>query len=412
MATTTPPTSPKRHEYDTIKRTRFFNAFDSKENGQGVGSIAKLPDIDIPPSTARLWLKQRDILGDAAFRSQRKTSSRLGRKSKVSESDVDRLLNQEDPIHELHYEKQRLLLPGLPSQRTLRRHTAARGARRFKKPFMTEVSGINKQKRVKYGQEHQDKNITGYWQWIWWTDEVHFQSIKLQNAIEYELRLPGQEGRHQNPHKSTGLDVTLHVSAGVSYDHKGPLIFYKDPQEPSEKVRKAAPPRRSKYDTDQSWQERKKLWDDQQPREPPVPKGNCMTQAFYAKEILPRHIKEIKMLEARHKHRYYLQEDGDPSHGNRSQNNPCQRLKRDSDLLIHTHPPQSPDLNPIEACWNILKQRLRGRQWKTMAEFKADILAEWDKITLTQIRRRIKEMPNRCRKVQASNGERISSSLW
>jgi hypothetical protein len=137
-----------------------------------------------------------------------------------------------------------------------------------------------------------------------------------------------------------------------------------------------------------------------------------MTQAFYAKEILPRHIKEIKMLEARHKHRYYLQEDGDPSHGNRSQNNPCQRLKRDSDLLIHTHPPQSPDLNPIEACWNILKQRLRGRQWKTMAEFKADILAEWDKITLTQIRRRIKEMPNRCRKVQASNGERISSSLW
>jgi hypothetical protein len=223
--------------------------------------------------------------------------------------------------------------------------------------------------------------------------------------------MPGQE-RQSTVHRETGLDVTLHATAGVCYNHKGPLIFYKDPQEPSEKHRKPNPPRKSKYETQDQFQARLKVWQDTLPKENPTPKGNCMTQAFYAQEILPKHIDRIKMLEARHNHRYWLQEDGDPSHGKRSQNNLPQRLKSDADLLIWTHPPQSPDLNPIEACWGILKQRLRGRKWLTVAEFKADILAEWDKITLGQITRRIREMPQRCRQVQESQGERIKSGLW
>jgi hypothetical protein len=74
-----------------------------------------------------------------------------------------------------------------------------------------------------------------------------------------------------------------------------------------------------------------------------------MTQKFYAEKILPQYIKQIKVLEAHYKRQFWLQEDGDPSHGNRSTNNPCAQLKRDADLWILIHPPQSPDLNPIEA---------------------------------------------------------------
>ncbi|KAF1991727.1 hypothetical protein K402DRAFT_389109 [Aulographum hederae CBS 113979] len=223
--------------------------------------------------------------------------------------------------------------------------------------------------------------------------------------------MEGQE-RQVNVHKESGLNVTLHVAAGVSYDHKGPLIFYKDPKEPSEKVRKPPPPRKTMYETPEAFADRVKVYKDSQPREEPIPKGNCMTQVFYTENILPLHIREIEMLEARYKHRFRLQEDGDSSHGNRSKNNPAARLKCAADLLIHIHPAQSPDLNPIEACWMILKKRLRGRKWSTVAQFKADILAEWDKITIAQIRRRIREMPDRCLKVQASGGERIKSTLW
>ncbi|KAF1980651.1 hypothetical protein K402DRAFT_426060 [Aulographum hederae CBS 113979] len=58
-----------------------------------------------------------------------------------------------------------------------------------------------------------------------------------------------------------------------------------------------------------------------------------MSQEFYARKILPKHIKEIKALEEHYHRRFRFQEDGDPSH----------------DLLVLVHPAQSPDLNPIEA---------------------------------------------------------------
>ena len=137
-----------------------------------------------------------------------------------------------------------------------------------------------------------------------------------------------------------------------------------------------------------------------------------MSQEFYAREVLPRHIKEIKTLEERLQRQIYLQEDGDPSHGNKSTNNPCFRLKRAAGLLILVHPAQSPDLNPIEAIWMIIKQRLRGGRWSTVAEFKAAIQREWDRITLEDIRKRIREMPWRCKKVVELEGKRVRSSVW
>ncbi|KAF2421046.1 hypothetical protein EJ08DRAFT_653615, partial [Tothia fuscella] len=74
-----------------------------------------------------------------------------------------------------------------------------------------------------------------------------------------------------------------------------------------------------------------------------------ITQKFYAEEILLKHIDEIKLLEERYSHRFQLQEDSDPSYGNRLKNNLPAKLKRDSDLLLVFHLLQSPDLNPIEA---------------------------------------------------------------
>jgi phage antirepressor YoqD-like protein len=93
MAPTTPPKNTQHFEHDTIKRARVFDAFDSKENTTSVREIARLPQINITPSTARTWLKKREILGDQAIRRTRKTSSRLGRKPKVSASDLQYLTN-------------------------------------------------------------------------------------------------------------------------------------------------------------------------------------------------------------------------------------------------------------------------------------------------------------------------------
>jgi hypothetical protein len=265
--------------------------------------------------------------------------------------------------------------------------------------------------RVDYGTDHDKKTLTGFWQYVWFTDEVHLQSAKLQNKAEYELRYPGQE-RHLKETKSSGLDVIVHCAAGISYNHKERLIFYKDPKEPTEKAYRPRKPRKTMYQSEEQYQKQVKAWEAAQLAAEVIPKRNAISQDFYAREILPQHIEEIKALEERYHHRFYLQEDNDPSHGNKSSNNPSAHLKHEADLLILTHPAQSPDLNPIKACWQIVKQRLRGRTWRTVAEFKEAIQQEWDNVTIAQIRRRIREMPWRCKRVQELQGERIRSSLW
>ena len=189
-------------------------------------------------------------------------------------------------------------------------------------------------------------------------------------------------------------------------------MFYKDPQEPSEKKKLPRKPRRTMYQTDTEYQQVVQDWEQSRVPVNIIPKGNSMSQEFYAREILPQYIQEIKALEERYHHRFWLQEDGDPSHGNKSTNNPCYRMKRAADLWSLLHPAQSPDLNPIEAIWQIMKQRLRGRTWKTVEEFKAAIQREWDRITIAQIRRRIREMHWRCKRVQELEGARIRSALW
>ena len=81
-------------------------------------------------------------------------------------------------------------------------------------------------------------------------------------------------------------------------------------------------------------------------------------------------------------------------------------------IPVLTHPPQSPDLNPMEACWNILKVRVRKRLWHTLEEYKAVIQDEWSKITMAEVRRRIAEMPDRCKRAVESRGAPVKSDLW
>jgi hypothetical protein len=190
MATSTPSNSPKRQEYDTTKRARFFNAFDSKENDVGLAKVCKTLDFKLPPSTARRWIKERDIQRSPAIRRTRKQASRLGRKSKVSASDIDKLTNQEDPIHKEPYEIQAKTLNSNPSARTLQAHATQAGAKRFKKRYTTKISKKNKPIRIAYGKKHEKETLTGFWQYVVFTDEAHFQSVKLQNKAEYELRFP------------------------------------------------------------------------------------------------------------------------------------------------------------------------------------------------------------------------------
>ncbi|KAE9967101.1 hypothetical protein EG328_008409 [Venturia inaequalis] len=150
------------------------------------------------------------------------------------------------------YREQAEKLNSKAAPRTLQYHANKAGAKRFKKRYQTKISSKNQKLRKEYGLLHERDTISELWQYIWFTDKAHFQLIKLAEDLV----------------------------------------------EPAEKVRRQVKePKQLKYELDLVYQARLKVWQDLKAKELETPKGNCMTQVFYAKNILPIHIQQVQALE-------------------------------------------------------------------------------------------------------------------
>ena len=61
-------------------------------------------------------------------------------------------------------------------------------------------------------------------------------------------------------------------------------------------------------------------------------------------------------------------------------------------------PPNSPDLNPIEHLWNIMKSRIQTRRGvervTTAGEMKLILKQEWERITIEEINREVSKLPS------------------
>uniref|UniRef100_A0A034VZC4 Transposable element Tc1 transposase n=1 Tax=Bactrocera dorsalis TaxID=27457 RepID=A0A034VZC4_BACDO len=68
------------------------------------------------------------------------------------------------------------------------------------------------------------------------------------------------------------------------------------------------------------------------------------------------------------------------------------------------HPPQSPDLNPIEHLWEELERRVRKRAVCNKMELKQALLEEWHKITQQTTQKLVNSMPRRLEAVIKQNG--------
>lgn len=179
-----------------------------------------------------------------------------------------------------------------------------------------------------------------------------------------------------------------------------------------ERPKRPTKPRKTMYESEEEYKGRVDEWESLLPHEQEVkPKGNAMTQKYYTERLLPIYITAIHKARLQDPQSWLLQEDSDPSHGAKREGL-AQQLKRANWISNLIHPPQSPDLNPMEACWNILKQRVRRRTWRTIEELREIIQEEWSRITLQEVRARIVEMPGRCQELVKSGGGPIKSSLW
>ena len=70
-------------------------------------------------------------------------------------------------------------------------------------------------------------------------------------------------------------------------------------------------------------------------------------------------------------------------------------------------PANSPDLNPIENLWNIVKRNVEKRMPQNQKDLTDFMKEEWDAIPENVLINLVKSMRRRCELVIENNGERI-----
>ena len=87
----TPKRLDRRHKFDTIEKTRFYNALD---RSRGHKSLRQIYHEYAPSTTTgHRWRDERTQLGSPSYRRTRKLSYRIGAPSKVSKEVAQMLID-------------------------------------------------------------------------------------------------------------------------------------------------------------------------------------------------------------------------------------------------------------------------------------------------------------------------------
>ncbi|KAF2690231.1 hypothetical protein K458DRAFT_290184 [Lentithecium fluviatile CBS 122367] len=246
---------------------------------------------------------------------------------------------------------------------------------------------------------------------------------------QWILRVFGERYNPENiVEKPDYTPVCVHFAAWINwYEKADDLTFYNDEYDDVQPVKPPLKPRRRPTtETEAQYRERVAQWDAEKARIPQIIRpGNSMRASYYTKKILPGYCDALRSLQSRsdelrshippeNRYNWYIVEDNDPSHGTRNLESLPARYREKMGIKGLPHPANSPDLNPIEGIWLIIKERVRQRldDINSIDELKQALQYEWKQVSITDIREGILEMQFRCGQVFEHPGVRVKTGRW
>lgn len=247
--------------------------------------------------------------------------------------------------------------------------------------------------------------------------------------VDWILRVLGERAAPNNivNHPARSAEIVCFAGWVNYYAKADELIFYNDEYDDYEPPNPLPKPRRHPT-TDQpgDYDARVREWEANKAQKTHVANHGSFTKAAcYIDKVLPLYCTAYSSLVAKsgvlragvplqQRYIWYLMEDDDASYSTRDPNSLPAMYRHERGVKGLPQPANSPDLNPIESIWSIIKERVKQRlnDINCLCDLKVALQYEWKQIRQEMVQERIHEMPYRCEQVYRHPRAHVKTDPW